>query len=125
VTPLDSQKKSLTFISRHPPYGKDNAWICLDLVLASSVFEQKVNYLFMGDGVFQLIAGQQTDGIESKNLVASLSALELYGVENVFVDSLSLTERNLSSDDLAIQVEVLDAVQVEKLVNDADQVFNL
>lgn len=125
MNPSVSHNKSLTFISRHPPYGKDNAFACLDLVLASSVFEQNVNYLFMGDGVFQLLKNQQTDGIERKNLAASLGALELYGVDNVFVDALALKERNLCSNDLGIRVKELDDEQVKKLVNDADLVFNL
>jgi len=125
VTLSKPENKSLTFVSRHPPYGNDHAFACLDLVLASSVFEQDVNYLFMGDGVFQLLIDQQPDGIGSKNLVASLAALELYGVSNVFVDALSLQKRKLSVSDLAIQIKVLDAVQVETLVNEADLVFNL
>ncbi|MBL4821584.1 MAG: sulfurtransferase complex subunit TusC [Gammaproteobacteria bacterium] len=121
----ERQSKSLTFISRRPPYGSDNALACLDLVLASAVFEQNVNYLFMGDGVFQLLKSQQSEGIESKNVMSLLLALPIYGVENVFVDDLSLHQRNLSLEDLAIKTTLLNSQQVRQLVLSADVVFNL
>ena len=121
----DLQTKSLTFISRHGPYGSDNAQICLDVVLASSVFDQDVSYLFMGDGVYQLLGNQHPDTIDSKNLLAALQALEIYGVDKVFVDRLSLQKRQLSPDELAIAVTVLSADEVKTLVHETDQVFVL
>jgi tRNA 2-thiouridine synthesizing protein C len=117
--------KSVTFISRHPPYGRDNAFICLDLVLAYSVFDQKVNYLFTGDGVFQLLKNQQPQSIASKNISASLGALELYGVESVLVEEDALKDRGLALADLAIKAQAINSNQVTELINDSGLVFNL
>ena len=52
------QHKTLTFISRHAPYGNNKAKLVMDAALAAAVFEQQVNFLFMDDGVFQLVQNQ-------------------------------------------------------------------
>ena len=117
--------KSFTFLSRHAPYGRDNAQICLELVLATAVYEQTVNYLFMDDGVYQLVDSQQPRTIHNKTLSANLQALSLYGVETVYVDSESLRQRRLSIDDLVIQVQLLSDDEVTAMIRTADVVFPL
>jgi len=121
----DAERKSLTFISRKAPYGNENSQVCLDMVLASSVYEQQVNYLFLEDGVYQLLKSQQPSSIASKNLAASLTALEVYGVEKVYVEEDSLQARNLDSKDLILPVEILDSEQMKILIRDSHVVFNL
>ncbi|MEZ5491978.1 MAG: sulfurtransferase complex subunit TusC [Gammaproteobacteria bacterium] len=117
--------KSITFISRHAPYGGDNAQVCLELVLAHAVYEQTINYLFLDDGVYQLLTSQQPDSINNKNLTANLQALALYGVEKVYVDRQSLEQRNLSASDLILAADILDSHQVSNLIRTADVVFSL
>jgi tRNA 2-thiouridine synthesizing protein C len=121
----DNGKKIFTFISRQMPYGSESSQVCLDLVLACSVYDQQVNYLFLGDGVYQLMKSQQPAGIGNKNLAASLTALEIYGVEKVFADGDSLRNRNLAKEDLVVPVEVIDADQLRSLIRSSDSVFNL
>jgi tRNA 2-thiouridine synthesizing protein C len=118
-------KESVTIISRSPPYGRDNAFTCLDLALAYSVFDKKVNYLFIGQGVLQLTANQQPEHIDSKNLAAALGALEVYGVEHVFVDKQALEKFNLRVADLVIKPQVLDDVQLRQIVNASATVYTL
>ena len=117
--------KSVTFISRNPPYGQENAQICLELVLAAAVFDQAVSYLFLDDGVYQLMKSQQPDELPAKNLSANLQALGLYGVEKVYVDGESLRARNLTAADLAVEVEIVEGAELGALIRDADKVFNL
>ena len=117
--------KSITFISRHAPYGSDNAQVCLELVLAHAVYEQTINYLVLDDGVYQLLGSQRPDAISNKCLAAHLQALELYGVERVYVDRQSLEQRNLSVSDLILTADVLDSHQVSTLIRAADVVFSL
>jgi len=121
----DTERKNLTFISRKMPYGTENSQVCLEVVLACSVYEQQVNYLFLGDGIYQLLKSQQPSAIAGKNLAASLTALELYGVEKVYLDKDSLLDRNLSVKDLILPVEILDSEQLRTLIRDSDVVFNL
>ena len=118
-------KKSLTLVSRSAPYGTENAQVCLDVVLAGSVFDQQVNYLFLGDGVYQLLNSQQASSIDCKNLAGAFEALELYGVDQVYVDELSLQQRGLNVDDLVLAVKPLNDDQLRVLIRTSDLVLSL
>lgn len=118
-------RKTFTFISRQAPYGKSTAQACLDIVLACSVFEQTVNYVFADDGVYQLLAAQKGEPIRAKTLSNALEALKLYGVENIFVDEVSLAQRGLTTDDLILSPETIDYKRLRTLIDQADLVFNL
>jgi tRNA 2-thiouridine synthesizing protein C len=117
--------KTLTFLSRHAPFGTSNAKACLDMVLASAVFEQQVNYIFLDEGVWQLVRGHEPAGIHAKNTMAALQALELYGVENIFALEESLTERNLSLAHLQIPVRLCTRAELSSLIQTSDVVTAL
>jgi len=116
---------SLTFISRSAPYGNSQPGLCLDMALASAVFEQAVNYVFLDDGVLQLLKGQNAEGIHSKTLGNALETLELYGIENVFVDAGSLKQHKLSQTDLVMNVTLIDPAGLSELIENSRTVFNL
>ncbi len=70
--------KRILIICRKAPYGNSLANAALNVALATSVFDQTLALLFMGDGVWQLMPGQDSMGIAHKNLSKQLSALPLY-----------------------------------------------
>ena len=117
--------KVFTFISRAAPYGSNRPKMSLDAALATAVFEQEVNYLFMDDGVYQLLANQNGEPIQAKTLGNALQTLELYGIEKIYVDSASLAARKLQPGDLAIDVSVVDAPDMRTLLERSDFVINL
>lgn len=118
-------KKSITFISRSAPYGRSNSRLCLDMALACAVFEQNVNYVFLDDGVYQLLKGQDATAIDVKTLANALEALELYGIENVCVDKDSLIQRRLTTKDLLADIKPIDRQGIAALINKSDCVYNL
>ena len=118
-------KKMFTFISRQAPYGKDRAQLCLDAALAATVFEQKVNYVFSDDGVYQLLKHQNGGIIGSKTLGNALEALGLYGIEEVFVNEASLRQRNLNLGNLLIKTTPVTNMQLANLILKSDYVINL
>ena len=120
-----SQKQTFTFISRAAPYGNNRAQLCLDAAFAAAVFEQRINYLFMDDGVYQLLADQDAEDICSKTLGRALETLDLYGIENIYVLDTSLAERQLTARDLLTQVEVLSSDKLATLIANSDHVINL
>lgn len=122
---MSDNRKTFTFISRSAPYGCNRPQLCLDAALATAVFEQQVSYLFLGDGVYQLLKDQQGDAISSKTLSNGMETLDLYGVERVFVDEESLRQRKLDTEDLTLTVELLTGQQVKSLVRESDHVINL
>ena len=97
----------------------------MDAALAAAVFEQQVNFLFMDDGVFQLIQNQNAEFISSKTIGRAAETLELYGIEQVLVDAASLQERHIAADDLSIPVKILKAKEVRQLTTNSDVVINL
>jgi len=118
-------KKSITIISRRAPYGSYNPQLCLDLALACAVFEQEVNYVFLGDGVYQLKKNQNAERINMKTLGNALETLELYGIENVLVDAASLQSRSLDTADLIMSVKTVSRNDISRLLRESDAVFNL
>ena len=119
------QKSRITFISRAAPYGQNKANLCLDMALASAVFEQDVNYIFFGDGVYQILKGQDGSAIESKTLGNALETLELYGIEKIYADRQSLEERDISESELLSGMQIVDGDTITQIVESSDTVFNL
>lgn len=115
----------VTFISRHPPYGSDAPFACLEAALAFSVFEQRVNYCFGGDGIFQLLKQQRGDAVQSKTLSSALEALDVYGIDNVLVERDALEQRGLTEKDLCIPVRLLEAGELREIISASDVVFTL
>lgn len=89
------------------------------------MFEQSVNYIFMDDGVYQLLANQNATSIQSKTLVNALETLDLYGIESVYVDSQSLTDRNLKPSDLSLNADIITRDEIGTIIRDSNSVFNL
>jgi len=119
------KKQSFTFISRSSPYGSNRAQLCLDAAFAAAVFEQEVNYLFIGDGLYQLLKEQNAEDIEHKTLGRALETLDLYGIENVYVLADDMKKRNLVSDDLVVPVQTLDSAKASSLISNSAHVINL
>lgn len=120
-----SKDKTLTCITRAAPYGSDRPQLCLDITLAAAVFAQDVNYVFLGDGVLQLLKGQNAEAINSKSLETAFKTLELYGVSKVFVDERSLLERKFQKEDLIIEVQLIDDKLLSTMIESSHAVFNL
>lgn len=118
-------KKQFTFIARSAPYGTNRPQLCLDMALATAVFEQEVNYLFMGDGVYQLLSGQNAEGIASKTLGNAMETLDLYGIDNVLVEREALSQRSLTEKDLLLPVTLVEPDDIQGLLQRSDCVFNL
>ena len=95
-----STEKKFLYVNRKAPYGTIYAWESLEVVLIGAAFEQDVQLLFMDDGVFQLVKGQDTSGSDMKNFSPTYAALGDYEVTKIFICEKSLTERGLTLDDL-------------------------
>ncbi|WP_339858049.1 sulfurtransferase complex subunit TusC [Pseudohongiella acticola] len=117
--------KTLTFLARSAPHGTGKAKALQDMVLSAAVFEQKIQLVFLDDGVYQLLAGQDPSALPAKNVSAALPALELYGVDRVFLDADSLQTRGLGDSELLIPAQSCTADEIRLLIADSDMVFSL
>ncbi len=116
--------KKFMFVNRKAPYGTVYALESLEVVLISAAFDQDVSLVFVEDGVWQLKKGQQTKGIETKNFSPTYRALEGYDVEKLYVERESMEERGLTEDDMIVDVTVLPAAELGKLMDEQDVVMS-
>ena len=63
---MNYQLTNFTFLARTAPYGTNRCNLLMDIALASSIFEQKSNYVFMDDAIYQLLRNQNADHIQTK-----------------------------------------------------------
>jgi tRNA 2-thiouridine synthesizing protein C len=108
----EQSPKRILVICRKAPYGSSLSREALDIVLAASVFEQQLALLFTGDGVWQLLNEQNSEAIESKNHSNMLSVFPLYDINDIFVDSEALAQRQISAEQLSLPAKPLAADQL-------------
>jgi len=116
--------KSFLFINRHAPYPGTFAKESMDVTLIAAAFNQNVSLLFMDDGVYQLLKGQEPSETGQKNTSLTLPMLAMYDVSNIYVEQASMHARNLTGDDFLIPVKVIDADQVRALLDQQDLLLN-
>ncbi|MEO8119990.1 MAG: sulfurtransferase complex subunit TusC [Rhodoferax sp.] len=116
--------KKFMFVNRKAPYGTIYALESLEVVLITATFDQDVSLVFIDDGVYELVKGQQTKDIGLKNFSPSYRALDGYDVEKLYVDQASLDQRGLTEKDLLVPVELLDAQQMGQLMQQQDVILS-
>ncbi|WP_260261318.1 sulfurtransferase complex subunit TusC [Vibrio intestinalis] len=95
----------LTYLFRTAPHGVSSGREGIDALLAASAYCEDITVIFTGDGVYQLLQGQQPQSILSKDYAPMLKLFDLYDIEQVYVCEQSLAERGLSQADLIIDAE--------------------
>lgn len=92
--------KKFMYVNRKAPFGTVYSLESLEVVLIGAAFEQDVSLAFIDDGVYQLVNGQNSDGIGMKNFSPTYQALGDYDVNKLYVEKESLEERGLTVEDL-------------------------
>ncbi len=95
-----SETKNFMYLNRRAPYGTVYAWESLEVVLIGAAFEQNVSLAFIGDGIYQLLKGQNTTELGIKNFSPTYNALGDYDVNKIYVEKESLDARGLTVADL-------------------------
>jgi len=116
--------KKFLYVNRKAPYGTIYALESLEVVLIGAAFEQDVSLAFLGDGVYQLVKGEDTKALEVKNFSPTYRALEDYDVTKIYVDDEALRVRGLSEADLVIPVEVVSAERMAEIMEEQDVVLS-
>lgn len=114
---------TILFVFSRPPHGSINAQEGLDALLMGSAFTT-CSVLFVGDGLMQLVSGQSTDDLGTKNFSLGFGALKDYGVTRIACSKPDLVSRGLNKDDFLIEVESLNAAGMQALIHDHDKVLN-
>ncbi len=116
--------KKFMFVNRKAPYGTIHALESLEVVLIAATFDQDVSLVFLDDGVYELVKGQNSKAIGIKNFSPTYRALEGYDVEKLYVERESLDERGLTEADLLVPVEVLTSTAMAELMAEQDVILS-
>src|SRR3569832_415984 len=116
--------KKFMFLNRKAPHGTVYALEGLEVVLITAAFDQDVSMVFTDDGVYQLMKGVDTKGIEVKDFSKTFRALEVFDIEKLYVDQGSLYARGLTEDDLIVVVTLLSVVELANLMAEQDVVIS-
>lgn len=111
--------KRIAFVFTQGPHGNSAGREGLDAVLATSALSENIGVFFIGDGVLQLLPGQQPEKILARNYIATFGVLPLYDVENVYLCEAALQERGLQQvTDWVLEAEILPVEMLrQKLVS--------
>jgi tRNA 2-thiouridine synthesizing protein C len=115
--------KSYLFVLRQPPHSGVQVHEMLDIILITAAFDQQVSILLLDDGVFQLKNGQNPESAGIKDTVAIFKALEIYDVNDIYIEIESLQERGLKPSNLCLPVQELYRNEIAGLIKQFDVVF--
>lgn len=118
-------KKRILIVLRHSPYGSSLAKAATDVALAMAAFEQRVDLLFAGDGVLQLIRDQDSHSLGKKNIGRQLASLPLYDIERVYVDSEAAGKYNLDTASAPVDAQLLSPTEMHQLLVAYDHLLGL
>ena len=116
--------KKFLYVNRKAPYGTIYALESLEVVLITAAFDQDVTLAFLDDGVYQLVKGQHTKGIDVKNFSPTYRALEGYDIEKLYVEKESMETRGLKESDFIVPVKVMSVQEMADLMLTQDVILS-
>ncbi|PSJ41350.1 sulfurtransferase complex subunit TusC [Zobellella endophytica] len=104
----------VAFVFRTPPHGSASGREGLDAVLATSALSDEIAVFFIGDGVYQLLGGQEPSAVLGRHYALTFGLFELYDIEAVYACGESLAERGLDGSSLATAATVLAPAELRQ-----------
>lgn len=92
----------------------------IDLGLVCAAFDQLVNIIFIDNGIYNLVAGQNSSIIHDKNQADIVKGLAFYDIESVIIETESLENSSLMTNDLFPSITLKSKAQIKQLNIDAD-----
>ena len=115
--------KDLLVILKTSPYRTPLSKLALDLAMTFATFDQKISILIVGDGCFQLHPNQNTEHSHYRNHLKTLKSLSLYGIENIYIESIALKNAGLDSNSMDEKFKIISNDFAKKLISDSDYIF--
>lgn len=106
----------LLLLVTQPPYRGTLNKEQLDLLLVSATLGQKTSVVFWQQGILQLLPKQQPSLLQARDLQASLQALGLYDVDQVYLDQQALARYACPVDTLGLNATPIDTTGLQQLI---------
>ena len=123
MTTQATTKKTLTVLITHAPYDGTLARSGLDAALAAAAFEQPVQLIFSGHGVYNLLE-QDTTVTGTRNISKLIASLPLYDIEPIYIEASALKQFGIHRASLPAGVQVMDNAAIALLLARSDHVVN-
>jgi tRNA 2-thiouridine synthesizing protein C len=108
--------EEVAILMHKAPYGSVYTAEGFRSMMGIGVFEMDISVLFVDDGVFALVKGQDPTGLDMKPIGDGFPILVDFGVTKFYVHDGSLTDRGLSPEDLVMDVEVVDSERAAQVL---------
>lgn len=113
----------VAILMRKPPYGSVYTAEGFRTIMGVAVFELDISVVFIDDGVYALLKDQDPSKLDMKPLGDGFPMLPEFDVEKFYVHDESLAERGLSTEDLVMDVEVVNGAQIAQILETAGKVL--
>lgn len=114
----------ITFVFSSAPHATSQGREGIDAVLATSALCDDISVLFIGDGVAQLIKGQNTKHIGTKDYAPMLKLFDLYDIENVYVCQQSLQNMGLINAERYIDAQLCSQSEITEIIRTSQKVVH-
>jgi tRNA 2-thiouridine synthesizing protein C len=114
---------TVAVLMRKAPYGSVYTAEGFRTMMGIAVFEMDISVVFVDDGVYALIKGQDPAKLDMKPLGDGFPMLTEFDVEKFFVHDESLRERGIKPEDLLMDVEIVDGARVAEILESAGKVL--
>lgn len=85
-----------------------------------AAFDKAVNVLFLGEGVLNLLPGQESQSVGVKNIGKLLASMPLYEIESVYVDAKAASHFGLDLGLAPLPCQRLDSEGIKQLMAASD-----
>jgi tRNA 2-thiouridine synthesizing protein C len=113
----------IAVLMRKAPYGTVYTAEGLRSMMGIAVFEAAIDVLFVDDGVYALVKGQNPAKLEMKPLGDAFAGLSEFGEILFWVHDASLAERGLAAGDLAVDARIVSGVQIAEVMAQSGKVL--
>ncbi|MGF1903735.1 sulfurtransferase complex subunit TusC [Aliivibrio salmonicida] len=113
----------LGFVFQSSPHSTTQGREGLDAILAASAYSDDIRIFFVGDGILQLLKSQKPEMILSRDYIAGFKMLELYDLEDIFVDKAALANRGITESHLLIDAHLISIEDLNEKLSQCDQVM--
>lgn len=117
--------KKIAIINRQAPFNTADARESMDMALIFAAYDQQVTVIFIDDGVYQLLDGQNAELVDGKDFLATMKTFELYDIEQIIVCRQSLQQRGLGETKLFLPAEQQSKSQIATLLSTFDHVITV
>ncbi len=115
--------KKLLAIVGDTPYRDTHTFETIEAAMVGAVFDFSISILFIDDGVWALLDGQDAQSLGRRTIGKVISALPDYEVSDLYVCADSMRERDLEVSNLVLEAEPVSTEDQQSLIGEQDIVM--